>query len=205
MQLILEKRVGKSAQQTSSQHVFATGDFVRFRFQSSFDGYLYVMDQSTSGKYVVLFPAPGSSNSNQVVRNKEYLIPGSSGSWFRVDNPPGYEKIFFLISPTELEKGTAPSTAAETPTPSPPTTGAPSAELLPRCDDSVFHARGECVDVDAGPRAVSNDDKVPDALPRTAGTSSRDITVINKSKSSVVAPGDTNGTPLIYEFRLAHH
>jgi hypothetical protein len=61
------------------------------------------------------------------------------------------------------------------------------------------------VDVAAGPHAVPKDEKLPDALPGTPASQSRDITVINKSTSSVVAPGDLNGAPLIYEFRLAHH
>ena len=201
MQLILERRVGKSIQQTSPQHVFSAGDFVRFRFQPSFDGYLYVMDQSTSGKYQVLFPAAETGNANQVIHGKEYLIPASSGSWFRVDNPAGYERIFFLVSPTKLEKQPQPSPVPEA---TPPMPESPAAELLPRCDDSVFRARGECVDVSAGPRAVPKDDKVPDSLPGSGGATSRDISVINKSTSSVVAPGGANDIPLIYEFRLAH-
>jgi hypothetical protein len=203
MQLVLERRVGKTVQQTSPQHVFAAGDFVRFRFTPSFDGYLYVMDQSTSGKYLVLFPSSGSRETNQVIHGKEYFIPASSTSWFRVDNPPGYEKIFFLISPARLEKEPSQNAPSEGPPPAPAPITTP-AELMPRCDDSVFRARGECVDVAAGPRAIPKEDKLPESLPATAAGTSRDITVINKSNSSVVAPGDTNGTPLIYEFRLAH-
>ena len=202
MRIVLEKRVGKSVQQTSPQHVFAAGDNVRFRFRSSFDGYLYVMDQSTSGKYLVLFPASGVAETNRIVRDKDYLIPATTGSWFRVDDPPGYEKVYFVISSTKLEKEVEPQPA---PLPSEPSPSNPPPELLPRCDDSVFRARGDCVDSAAGPHAIREDEKLPDRLPGSPASQSRDITVINKSTSSVVAPGDLNGAPLVYEFRLAHH
>jgi hypothetical protein len=202
MQITVERQAkDRKAEVTSPQHVFHSGDLVRFRFRSSFDGYLYVMDQSTSGKYLLLFPAKDAQEANRVEQDKEYLIPASSGSWFRVDDPPGYETVYFVISPVKLEKPTEQEThplPAEPPPPNAP------AELLPRCDDSVFRARGECVDVLAGPRAVGKDDTVPSQLPAIPGTAPRDITVINKPSTTVVAPKDGASGPLIYEFRLAH-
>ena len=77
------------------------------------------------------------------------------------------------------------------------------AELLPRCDDAAFRARGECIDVQAGPRAVGKDDVVPD-LPVVPAVTSRDITVINEHDTSVIAPANGVNGPLIYQFRLAH-
>jgi hypothetical protein len=205
MEITVERQAKDKVEVTSPQHVFHSGDLVRFRFKSSFDGYLYVMDQSTSGKYLLLFPAKDTQDSNQVEQNREYLIPVSSGSWFRVDDPPGYETVYFVISPVKMEKP-----AEQTPHPmpaEPPPPNAP-AELLPRCDDSVFRARGECVDVLAGPRALGKDDAVPSQLPAApgtvAGTAPRDITVINKPSATVVAPKDGASGPLVYEFRLAH-
>jgi hypothetical protein len=200
MEITVERQVKESVEATSPQHVFHSGDLVRFRFKPSFDGYLYVMDQSTSGKYLLLYPAKDSQDANHVERDNEYLIPASRGEWFRVDDPPGYETVYFVISPVKLVK----ATTADRPLPAePPPPGAP-ADLLPRCDDSVFRARGECVDVMAGPRAVGKDDTVPAQLPTISGTSSRDITVINKPTTSVVAPSSGENGPLIYEFRLAH-
>lgn len=201
MEITVERQVKENKiEATSPQHVFHAGDLVRFRFKPSFDGYLYVMDQSTSGKYLLLYPAKDALDANRVGRDKEYLIPASKGEWFRVDDPPGFETVYFVISPVKLQE----AAAASQPLPAePPPPGAPS-ELLPRCDDAAFRARGECIDVLAGPRAVGKDDPVPAQLPPISGTSSRDITIINKSTTSVVAPGSGVDGPLIYEFRLAH-
>jgi Domain of unknown function (DUF4384) len=200
MEITVERQAKDHVEVTSPQHVFHSGDLVRFRFKPSFDGYLYVMDQSTSGKYILLYPAKDAQDTNRVQHDNEYLIPPSTGEWFRVDNPPGYETIYFVISPVKLTK----STPSAHPLPAePPSPGAP-AELLPRCDDSVFRARGECIDVMAGPRAVGKSDPLPAQLPAIPGTSSRDITVINKPTTTVVAAGSGDNGPLIYEFRLAH-
>jgi hypothetical protein len=201
MQIIVEQRVGKSIQQMNPQHVFAAGDFVRFRFRSSFDGYLYVTDQSTSGKYVTLFPDSSAKTSNRITRDKDYLVPTSSGSWFRVDNPPGYETIFFLVSQTSLNQETSKPEAPKL-GPAPIT---PPADLLPRCNDAIFQARGDCVDGLAGPRGVPQSDAIPRGLPETTSPASRDLTIINKPTSSVIAPAGNDQAPIIYEFRLAHH
>ncbi len=198
MEITVERQVKNNVEVTSPQHVFHSGDLVRFRFKPSFDGYLYVMDQSTSGKYLLLYPAKDSQDENRVERDKEYLIPAAKGEWFRVDDPPGYETVYFVISPVKLTKTAVQPMPAEPPSPSAP------AELLPRCDDSVFRARGECVDVMAGPRAVGKDEPVPAQLPPVSGAGSRDITVINKPTTTVVAPSSGENGPLIYEFRLAH-
>jgi hypothetical protein len=203
MEITVERQVKDHSEVTSPQHVFHSGDLVRFRFRASFDGYLYVMDRSTSGKYLLLYPAKDAQNANQVERDKEYLIPASRGEWFRVDNPPGYETVYFLISPGKLEKGATSEQQPRPPMGEPPPPDAP-AELIPRCDDTVFRARGECVDVMAGPRELGKDDKMPAQLPPVSGAGSRDITVINKPTTSVVAPRSGSEGPLIYEFRLAH-
>ena len=205
-QVTVERQMkGGGVQVTSPQLVFHPGDLVRFRFKSSFDGYLYVMDQSTSGKYLLLFPAKDAPDANHIERDREYLIPPTRGAWFRVDNPPGYEIIYFVISLSKLENAAAsnqPQNPVQ-PLPVAPQPPSASAELLPRCDDAAFRARGECIDVQAGPRAVGKDDVVPD-LPVVPAVTSRDITVINEHDTSVIAPANGVNGPLIYQFRLAH-
>jgi hypothetical protein len=205
-QITVERQVKGGVEVTSPQLVFHSGDLVRFRFKSSFDGYLYVMDQSTSGKYLLLFPAKDAQDANRIERDREYLIPATRGTWFRIDNPPGYETIYFVISPTPLDKHTAANSPQEDihPLPAAPPPPTAPAELLPRCDDAVFRARGECIDVLAGPRAVGKDEAVPSQLPVVPAMSPRDITVINKHDSTVVAPANGADGPLIYQFRLAH-
>ena len=210
MQITVERRVGDKPLVSNPQHVFKAGDYIRFRFRPSFDGYLYVMDKATSGKYLLLFPAQDSGNVNQVTAGKEYVVPAASGSWFRIDDPPGYETVYFLMTPTPITKEAASVPPAEPPVLAPPPVSpspspiTPPPDLTPRCDDSLFRARGDCIDTSAGPRSVPTEETVPDALASDPSTTSRDITVINKPTSSVVAPNGPANAPVIYEFRLAH-
>ena len=59
MEMMLERLDGDTWRAIDPGLVLAQGDRVRFKFRTNFDGYLYVMNQSTSGKYEQLFPARG--------------------------------------------------------------------------------------------------------------------------------------------------
>ena len=202
MQIVLEQKVGKTIRVVNPQHVFKTGDLVRFRFRSSFDGFLYVTDQASSGKYLTLFPSSGSGADNRLVHGREYLIPATA-AWFRIDKPAGYETVFFVVTPTRLgDKSTAP--------PPPPFLAPPPAQplpedMLPRCDDGIFRARGECIDDNAGPGALTAPAQPSGSTDPNGKLTPREIVVIRKPESSVVAPATDGDAPIIYQFRIAHH
>jgi hypothetical protein len=203
MQIVLEQQVGKTSRVVNPQHVFKTGDLVRFRFRSSFNGYLHVTDRAASGKYLTLFPGEKAGTDNRLVRGKDYLIPATADSWFRIDEPAGYETVFFVVTPSS-----SPDRTGEHPPQAPYLTPPPAQplpdDMMPRCDDAIFRARGECLDANAGASAVS-----PRELSPTYGTSNepltpREIVVIRKTDSSVVAPATDGDAPIIYQFRIAH-
>ena len=50
----------------NAAHVFEAGDKLRFRFSASIAGYLYVMNQGTSGTYELLFPRSDTGGDNRV-------------------------------------------------------------------------------------------------------------------------------------------
>ena len=200
MQIVLEQKVGKTIRVVNPQHVFKSGDLIRFRFTSSFDGFLYVTDQASSGKYLTLFPGEGSGTDNRLVHGKDYLIPATS-AWFRIDKPAGYDTIFFVVTPTKLGAASAP--------PPPPFLAPPPAQplpedMLPRCDDGIFRARGECIDATAGAGAVSPGEHLPQPAGSSGGLTPREIVVIRKPDSSVVAPATDGDAPILYQFRIAH-
>src|SRR6516165_1748918 len=58
--------------------VLDQSDRVRFRFRTNFDGYLYVTNQSTSGKYEQLFPRDETGQDNRIVKDTEYRVPATS-------------------------------------------------------------------------------------------------------------------------------
>jgi len=77
--------------------VFKSGDRVRFAFESNIDGYLYVVQEGSSGRWTVLFPSPEINNGRNAIRHsEEYLVPPDG--WFAFDANPGTEQVFVFLS-----------------------------------------------------------------------------------------------------------
>ena len=167
--------------------VLDQGDLLRFRFRTSFEGYLYVINSGTSGTQSLLFPGEGTGRNNRVQAGKEYFVPSTDAS-FRVAGPAGHDVIYWLVSPVPLESSPAAMLGR-------PETR-PKSKLIPRCDDSIFRARGLCIDSSAGPRNIG-DQELPNMT-------KRELQIVqDKDKSRVSSPAGLSG-PVIYEFRVAH-
>ena len=198
MEISLDRMEGPRWRNVDPGLVFAPGDHVRFRFRANFAGYLYVMIQGTSGKYETLFPRQDTGEENRVEAGKEYAIPATQGS-FRISGPPGHDILYWMVTPLPL--GAAPKYE---PLPPPPKPGPVPHNLMPRCDDTLFKARGECIDSSAGPRGIRRQEDLPENLKAVPDAKSRELLFIREKDLSVVAsPGPLSG-PVIYEFRLAH-
>ena len=96
-------------------------------------------------------------------------------------------------------------------TDAPPRFGAPPPDmmvkpptLIPRCDDSVMRARGDCVDHSAGLKLVPRGEELPQNLAAAAETSPRDLLFMQQEQTAVIASAAPLTGPVIYEFRLAH-
>jgi hypothetical protein len=198
MELTLDRQESGAWRAVDPGLVFAQGDRVRFRFHTNFDGYLYVMNQSTSGKYEILFPREDTGERNRIEAAKEYVVPAVQG-WFRVSGPPGQDVLYWMVTPLAL--GAQPKYR---PLPPPPQPGAVPPNLIPRCDDTIFKARGECVDGSAGAKGVRPAEKLPDNLSGVPSASSGQLMFIRDKDVSVVASPEPLTAPVIYEFRLAH-
>jgi hypothetical protein len=176
--------------------VFAAGEHLRFRVAANFPGYLYVMNQGTSGNYELLFPRSDTGSDNRIEAGKEYVVPAAQG-WFAVSGPPGQDIVYWLVSPVEL-------TREYRRLPPPPPKSEVPAGLKPRCDDTVFKARGECVDNSAGIKPVKPGDKLPENLTGVAGAAPRELLFMQQQGATVVSsPAPLTG-PVIYELRLSH-
>jgi hypothetical protein len=196
LQIALERKLpdGK-IEPVASNHVFEPGEVVRFRVTSDFDGYLYVMDQGTSGQFATVFPGTDAGADNRVHQGQSFSIPVTDGSWFQISGPPGFDVLYFLLSPAPL--ATPPASAFVAP--------GPVSSLTPRCNDAAFRARGECTDISAGPAALPRNAPLPAPIAPIAGMASRDITVVKKQDQVTVGSNGSRTAPVIYTFRLAHH
>jgi hypothetical protein len=198
MEITLEKQEAGRWRAVDPGFVFEKGDRIRFRFRANFQGRLYVMNYGTSGAYTLLFPREETGQQNLIEVSKEYRVPATE-AWFRVDGPPGYDIIYWLMSPVSLGAG-----VGDLAPPGPPRRPQPPKTLIPRCDDTLMRARGQCIDSSAGPRNVSGAGDLPDNLSSLPRASSRELIIMRKQESfSVSSPAPLTG-PVIYEFRLAH-
>jgi hypothetical protein len=194
MEILLERLDAGSWKTVDPGLVFAQNDRVRFRFHANFDGYLYVMNRSTSGKYEQLFPRDETGQENRIRAGTDYMVPATQ-TVFRIGGPAGHEIIYWMVSPVRLTDGAGRNR------PLPPPDGKPPANMTPRCDNEIFRARGECVDSSAGPQGVARDETVPQNLAGAARP--RDLLFMRKEKSTVVSSMAPLTGPVIYEFRLA--
>jgi hypothetical protein len=93
---ILQQLRGQSVEVTPDT-VFHSGDRIRFRVEANGDGYLYIVQQGTSGTWSVLFPSPEIENGdNRVHRGRKYTVP--SEEMFSFEGDPGIEKLFVVLS-----------------------------------------------------------------------------------------------------------
>lgn len=196
MEIVLERMDGGSWQTIDPGLVLAQGDRVRFHFRTNFDGYLYVMNQSTSGTYEQLFPREETGQDNRVAASKDYQVPATSTA-FRIAGPAGHEIVYWLITPARLNDG------APRYQPVPPA-NQKSPTLIPRCDDTILKARGDCIDHSAGPKLIPRGEDLPKNLSSAANQSHNDLLFLQEKHLSVVASQAPLTGPVIYEFRLAH-
>ncbi len=196
LQIVVEKKLPAGhAEAMTPTHVFQTGDVIRLRLVSQSDGYLYMMDQGSSGQFSTVFPSVAAGSDNRIARGKTYLVPATTDGWFEVTGPPGFDVFYFLLSPGALSTPSIRSFAAP----------GPISSLRPRCNDAIFRARGECDDISAGPAAVPHDAPLPAPLAPIAGAASRDITIVKKDNGVTVQSEGAKAAPVIYTFRLAHN
>ncbi|HYI95653.1 MAG TPA: DUF4384 domain-containing protein [Bryobacteraceae bacterium] len=160
--------------------VLDKNDKIRFKFKANFAGFLYVTNQSTSATSSLLFPRVDTGSNNKIIANREYVVPTTKGA-FRVDGPAGYDVVAWMISPVALGRPEAP-----------PVASMPPANMTPRCDDTLFKARGACLDSSAGPQAAKK------------AETSEELVFIREKDSSVISSTAPLKAPLVYEFHLAH-
>jgi Domain of unknown function (DUF4384) len=199
LEIVLEKWNSPGWQRIDPGLVLKQNDRVRFRATANFDGYLYVMNQGTSGSYDRLYPSEDAGTQNEIHAGKEYLVPATEGA-FRITGPAGHEIVYWMISPAEL--GAQPEYK---PLPPPPEPQSAPPNLLPRCDDTIFRARGDCVDTSAGPRPVDDQSQLPENLAQARPLRGDDLLFVQKEGSSVVSAPPALAGPVIFEFRLAHN
>jgi len=197
IRLTVEREEGSAWRMMNPATVFSPNERLRFRLTTNFSGFLYVMNRGTAGTYELLFPRTDTGSDNRVEAGKEYVVPATEGS-FRVGGPAGQDMMYWLVSPVALASG-----YQRLPSAPPHEPNAPSS-LRPRCDDTVFKARGECIDNSAGVRPVEPGEKLPSNLSGVTGAAPRQLLFLEEKGGTVLSSEQPLTGPVIYELRLAH-
>lgn len=196
IKLAVERQDGSVWKAVDSALVFGEGDKLRFKVSATFAGYLYVMNHGTSGAYELLFPRSDTGADNRIEAQKEYIVPAAQG-WFKVTSPPGHDIVYWVISPVRLGN-------EYRPLPPPPPHADLPLSFHPRCDDTIFKSRGDCVDTSAGVKPLKEGEAVPKNLDSIAAPTPRELLFIQEKSATVVSsPAPLTG-PVVYELRLAH-
>ncbi len=182
VQVTLERLEGPEWKAVDPRMILQDKDKIRFRFSTSFPGYLYVFNRASDGTTEKLFPNEEPPN-NRVEPGQMYLLPSQAGNYV-IDGQPGYDITHWIVTPEPLS--TLPSTAE-----------LPKSEivstLIPRCREGGLRARGGgCLDDKAGPQA-----------PKDSPLKARNIRIDKASDARISAPTAKPG-PIVYEFRVAH-
>lgn len=97
---ILKRETPERYVEVSPDTVFHAHDIIRLSVMANEKGYLYIVQQGSSGTWSPLFPDPAinaGKNSNYVEAGRRYEIPSGKGEGFEMDERSGEEKVFILL------------------------------------------------------------------------------------------------------------
>jgi hypothetical protein len=110
--------------------------------------------------------------------------------------------VYWVMSPLALANGNG-SARPYTALPPPPANPAPQT-MKPRCDDTIMHARGLCIDSSAGPKNIKPDEALPENLSAIPRGQSRDLVIFNQTQGTSVSSPERMDGPILYKFLVAH-
>lgn len=84
-------------------YIFRSGDKIRLRLATNFEGYISLMNVGSTGEVQFLYPYDGANN--RVMPAKDIQIP-SSDAWIVFDNKPGTENLTVIMSKEPLGEST---------------------------------------------------------------------------------------------------
>jgi hypothetical protein len=94
---ILKVNNDNSTTEVTSETVFHSGDRIRFSIEPNTAGYLYIVNQGSSGTWKPMFPSPEIDDGNNKVEGfRPYTMPPKSRLVF--DSNPGTENLFIVFS-----------------------------------------------------------------------------------------------------------
>jgi len=173
--LLLRDSTGHYAE-VSPSTIFHNGDHLRLSVMANQPGFLYVIQQGSSGTWSPIFPNPAATpgNNNEIDQGHVYQIP-SGKSFFRFDQHPGREKLFLVLSRQRISD--LDSTIKSLKEPAQPTSTTP--------DETA-----------AQPPLLEAANHIPDAFVQSLA--SRDLSLEDEQEVDEPQKGDQPGEKAVY-------
>ena len=93
--IVIERMRNGKLEFVSPKSKFKSGDKIRLRFATNFDGYIKIINVGSSGSVTVLFPYKGADD--RLRRSDDFQVP-KGGDWIVFDNTPGMEILTVIMS-----------------------------------------------------------------------------------------------------------
>ena len=95
--LILVDPNGGAEQPADPNTTFRPNDCLALGVQANYDGYLYVFDRGSSGKWDVLLPSADMTDESNFIKART-TVKAPAKYCFSVDSPSGTEHLFLVLS-----------------------------------------------------------------------------------------------------------
>lgn len=184
LKITLLKRSGNDDVELAPDTVFHAGDKIRFSIQTNGPGYLYIVNQGSSGTWKPVFPSPEiADGDNHVDGWHSYVMPPKS-HYLVFDEQTGTEKLFIVFSrdpEPEFENMiySLPGTGAQPPinaTPATPSRPASQPKATPRPQKELL--------------VVASLNMPDSAIDRMRQTYSRDLIIERVDDTTATGPGE---------------
>ncbi len=158
--------------EVSPDATFHAGDHLRLSMMSNEPGYLYVIQQGSSGSWSPIFPGKTAGpDANRIEAGQITEVPGREQA-FQFDATPGTEKLFVVLSRERISDLDGAVQRLKTPAPTSTPSPRPAGEIL---------------------EAVN---RIPDDLVQRLA--SRDLTLVNEQKVDQKSSETGDGEKAVY-------
>lgn len=169
--ILLRQADGQYAE-VASGSIFHSGDHIRLSLLANESGYLYVIEQGSSGAWSPIFPPPGAV-ANKITAGQLQTVPGGERA-FAFDQHPGDEKLYVILSRTPIE----------------------DIDRAIRNLKNGQPAAPESAPPPAGPPVLVAESKIPDFFVKQMA--SRDLTLVDEQKVDESSTNSQSGEKAIY-------
>jgi hypothetical protein len=177
----------------NAQSVFKPQDRLRFRFRTSVSGYLYILNQASSGKTSWIYPLK-STHPDELSEGQEVIIPNTEGS-FAVGGPPGFDTLYWIMRSTPFELHEVPADKLDVPS-----------TLISRCPEETSETEVTCLDKNAGPKALTDTKKLQSAIGLPGSLVARDLTFEPTPKATEISTNSDGASDgIMYQLKIAHN